>query len=101
MPRIIYTSTALSDLVRLAKFLSTKDKAVAKRAITTIRSAIEKAAILPQRHRPVPDLMDYREIIINFGSSGYIARFRHEEGGDIFIVRVKHQLENDYTQVVV
>ena len=94
MPRIIYTPAAISDLVRLAKFLSTKDKLVAKRAISIIRSEIEKAVILPDRYRPVPDLMHFREIIIDFGSSGYIARFRHEQGGDIFIVRIKHQLEN-------
>jgi len=95
MPRIIYTPAAISDLVRLAKFLSTKDKLVAKRAISIIRSEIEKASILPDRYRPVPDLMHFREIIIDFGSSGYIARFRYEQGGDIFIVRIKHQLEND------
>ena len=95
MPRIIYTPAAISDLVRLVKFLSTKDKMVAKRAISIIRSEIEKAAILPDRYLPVPDLMHFREIIIDFGSSGFIARFRHEQGDDIFIVRIKHQLEND------
>jgi len=95
MPRIIYTPAAISDLVRLAKFLSAKDKLVAKRAISIIRSEIEKASILPDRYRPMPDLMHFREIIIDFGSGGYIARFRHEKDGDIFIVRIKHQLEND------
>jgi plasmid stabilization system protein ParE len=95
MSRIIYTQPAIADIVRLAKFLSTKDTIVAKRAITTIRAEIEKAAILPDRYRPVPDLMHYREIIIDFGSSGYIVRFRYEQDGDIFIVRIKHQLEND------
>jgi plasmid stabilization system protein ParE len=95
MPRIIYTPRAIADLVRLAKFLSSKDKTVAKRAISAIRTAIEKAAIFPDRYRPVPDLIHYREIIIDFGDSGYIVRFRYETGEDIFIVRIKHQLEND------
>lgn len=95
MSRIIYTPTAIADLIRLAKFLGTKDKIVAKRAVTIIRSEIAKVAVLPDRYRPVPDMMHFREIIIDFGSSGYIARFRHENGGDIFIVRIKHQLEND------
>ena len=95
MPRVIYTPAAISDLVRLARFLSIKDQRVARRAITIIQSEIEKAAILPDRYRPVPDLMHFREIIIDFGSNGYIARFRHEKGGDIFIVRIKHQLEDD------
>ena len=40
--------------------------------------------------------MYYREIIIDFGGSGYVARFRYEPGGDIIIVRIKHQLENDF-----
>ena len=53
------------------------------------------AAIRPDRYRPVPDLMHLREIIIDFGSNGYIARFGHEKGGDIFIVRIQHQLEDD------
>lgn len=95
MPRIIYTPAAVADLVRFAKFLGTKDKLVAKRALSIIRSEIEKAAVFPERVRPVPDLMHFREIIIDFGSNGYVARFRHEPGGDIFIVRLKHQLEND------
>jgi len=60
MPRIIYTPAAIADLVRLAKFLGTKDKMVAKRAITIIRSEIQKAAILPDRYRPVADLMHFR-----------------------------------------
>lgn len=67
---------------------------VAKRAISVIRSEIEKAAVWPDRYRPVPDLMHFWEIIIDFGSSGYIARFKHEQGGDIVIVRIQHQLEN-------
>ena len=96
MPRLIYTPSALGDFVRLAKFLGTKDKAVAKRAISFIRSEIEKAALMPARCRPVDELMHYREIIINFGSSGYVARFRYEEGGDIFIVRIKHQREEHF-----
>ena len=95
MPRIIYTPAAVADLIRFAKFLSGKDENVAKRAISIIRSEIEKAAVLPDRYRPVPDLMHFREIIIDFGSSGYVARFRYETGGDLFIVRIKHQLEDD------
>ena len=93
MPHIIYTPTAISDLIRLANFLKSKDKAVAKRAITTIRTEIEKASVLPERYRPVPDLLHYREIIVDFGASAYIARFKYEQGGDISVVRIKHQLE--------
>jgi plasmid stabilization system protein ParE len=96
MPRIIYTETAIADLVRLRDFLKTRSPEASKRAISAIRKAIENASFFPERFRPVPDLMHYRGIIIDFGSSGYIVRFRYEQGGDIYIVRIKHQLENDY-----
>ena len=96
MPRIIYTETAIADLVRLRDFLKTRSPEASKRAILAIRKEIENASLFPERFRPVPDLMHYREIIIDFGSSGYIARFRYEQGGDIHIVRIKHQLENEY-----
>lgn len=96
MPRVIYTQAALIDLIRLRNFLKTKSPEASKRAVLVIQEEIEKAANYPERFRPVPDLMHFREIIIDFGSSGYIARFRYEQGGDIHIVRIKHQLENDY-----
>ena len=40
--------------------------------------------------------MYYQEIIIDFGSSGYVIRFRYEQGSDIIIVRIRHQLEDDF-----
>ena len=96
MPHVIYTPTAIADLVKLRDFLKTKNIDIARRAVSAIRADIEKATINPERFRPVTDLPHYREIIIDFGSSGYIARFRHEQGGDVLIVRIKHQLEDDF-----
>lgn len=97
MPHIIYTAHAVDDLVRLASFLKTRSPEVAKRAILLIKSEIEKARIHPERFRPVPDLPHYREIIIDFGAYGYVARFRQESGGDLHIVRIKHQREDAFS----
>lgn len=94
MPHIIYTPKALDDLIRLREFLQGKNPEAAKRAVAAIKLAIKNSAIYPDRFRPVLDLPNYREILIEFGASGYIARFRHEVGGDIQIVRIKHQLED-------
>lgn len=96
MPQIIYTGRALTDLVRLREFLKTKNPEASERAVASIKLAIQNSGVRPERFRPVLDLMYYREIIIDFGGSGYIARFRYEPGGDIIIVRIKHQLENDF-----
>jgi len=51
---------------------------------------------MPERFRPVEGKMYQREAIIDFGSSGYIARFRHLPNGDITIARIKHQKEDDF-----
>jgi plasmid stabilization system protein ParE len=63
-----------------------------------IRDALQKIAVMPERFRPVEGKMYHREAIIDFGSSGYIARFRHMPNGDIAIVRIKHQREDRFDQ---
>ena len=95
MPHIIYTPKALEDLIRLRVFLKDKNPEAAKRAVAAIKLSIKSSVLHPERFRPVLDLPFYREILIEFGASGYIARFRHEPGGDLYIVRIKHQLEDE------
>jgi plasmid stabilization system protein ParE len=77
MPSVRYSAQAISDLKRLHDFLATQDKALARRAVMLIREALEKIALMPERFRPVDGAMYQREAIIDFGRSGYIARFRH------------------------
>lgn len=93
MPSVKYSAQAIADLRRLHDFLATQDTDVARRAIFVIRDALEKIAVMPERFRPVEGKMYHREAIIDFGNSGYIARFRHLPNGDISIARVKHQKE--------
>jgi len=97
MPSVKYSAKAIADLQRLHDFLATQDKDVAKRAILVVRDALNKIAVMPERFRPVEGKMYQREAIIDFGSSGYIARFRHLPNGDITIARIKHQKENDFS----
>ena len=65
-------------------------------AIAVIRDALKKIAVTPERFRPLEGRIYLREAIIDFGSSGYIARFRHLPNGDILIARIKHQKEDDF-----
>ena len=97
MPSVKYSAQAISDLQRLHDFLATQDKDVAKRAIAVIRDALKKIAVTPERFRPEEGRIYLREAIIDFGSSGYIARFRHLPNGDILIARIKHQKEDDFS----
>jgi plasmid stabilization system protein ParE len=96
MPRITYSPIALQDLIRLGIFLKTKNPETAKRAAKTIKKAIDTIKNQPDRFRPVPDMMNFREVIIDFGASGYIARFYKKADDEIIIVRIKHQLEDDF-----
>lgn len=96
MPRITYSGKALEDLQRLYAFLAKKDQETARSAIKTIRDELRKIALFPDRFRPVEGMIYHREAIIDFGNSGYIARFRHAPTGDITIARIKHQLEDSF-----
>lgn len=96
MPSIKYSAQSIADLKRLQEFLLKQDPDVARRAISVIRNALEKIALMPERFRPVEGKMHHREVIIDFGSSGYIARFRHLPNGEITIARIKHQREDDF-----
>jgi plasmid stabilization system protein ParE len=96
MPHITYSPIALLDLIRLGNFLKTKNPETAKRAVKTIRKSIDTIKIQPDRFRPVPDMVNFRELIIDFGASGYIARFYKNSNDEIIIVRIKHQLEDDF-----
>ena len=95
MPSVKYSAQAIADLKRIHDFLITQDLDVAKRAVSVIRTALEKVAFMPERLRPVEGKMYHREAIIDFGNSGYVARFRHVPSGDITIARIKHQKKED------
>ena len=96
MSSVKYSAQAIADLKRIHDFLLTQDADLAKRAVSVIRAALEKVAFMPERFRPVEGKIYHREAIIDFGSSGYIARFRHLPSGDITIARIKHQKEDDF-----
>jgi plasmid stabilization system protein ParE len=93
MPKVKYSSRAIEDLKRIHDFLASYDPDVAQRALTTVRETLERIAFMPERFRPVEGKIYYREAIIDFGESGYVARFRHLPNGEITIARIKHQRE--------
>ncbi|MER2472070.1 type II toxin-antitoxin system RelE/ParE family toxin [Photorhabdus laumondii] len=96
MPRLIWSPPALADIQRLYGFLAKKDKDTARRAIKTIRAGVKMLARQPEAGRPADDMDPaFREWIIDFGSSGYIALYRIE-GETATIFAVRHQKEAGY-----
>lgn len=96
MSSVKHSAQAIADLKRIHDFLVSQDSDVAKRAVSVIRAALEKVAFMPERFRPVEGKMYHRGAIIDFASSGYVARFRHVPNGDITIARIKHQKGDDF-----
>jgi plasmid stabilization system protein ParE len=96
MPQVIYAPGAIRDLQRLREFLRPKNPVAGKRAADTIIKALQVLGVQPQIGRPVEGMPDqYREWIIDFGDSGYVARYRFD-GEAVTILAVRHQKEVGY-----
>ena len=65
------------DLQRTYRFLTPTNPDAAKRAVKVIRQGIKLLEQQPGIGRPIEDLPDeFREWIIDFGDSEYVARYR-------------------------
>jgi len=92
MPRLIITSQAIDDLEEVENFLAEKSPEAAERAKAVIVEHLEKVQIFPTIYRPVPTQKDRREIVIAFGSYGYVVRYQHDKEADtVTITNVWHQ----------
>lgn len=93
MPQVIFAPAALRDLSRLNAFLHAKSPAAAQRAAAVITKSVQTLAVHPQIGRPLPDLEpQYRELLIEFGSSGYAALYRID-GDRVVVLALRHQRE--------
>lgn len=93
MPRLIWTPQTLADVQRLFRFLASKNMDAARRAVQAIRQGVSALILQPGMGRPIEDLpVEFREWLIDFGGSGYVARYRLD--GDVIVVlAVRHQKE--------
>lgn len=96
MPQIVFSPAAVRDLERLRKYLQPKSPLVAKRAAEAILKGVQALGAHPKMGRLIDDLPDqYREWLIDFGDSGYITRYRIDEGV-LTILAVRHQKESGF-----
>ena len=93
MPQVRFAPAALRDLERLRDFLRAKNPAAAKRAGETIIKAVQVLRQQPMVGRPVEDLPpEYREWMIDFGASGYVALYRYAGEGDaVNLLALRHR----------
>jgi plasmid stabilization system protein ParE len=96
MPRLIWSPAALRDVQRLHQFLSEKSPDAARRAVRSIRQGVHVLAQQPAIGRPAEHMEnEFREWLIDFGDSGYIALYCYD-GQTAVILAVRHQKEVGY-----
>lgn len=86
-----WSQPALLDVHRLDRFLAPGNLDAARRAVRAIRQAVSMLGQQPGVGRPVEDMPDeFREWIIDFGDSGYVARYCIDRDA-VTILAVRHQ----------
>ena len=63
--------------------------------------AIEKQLALLETNadigRPLPELVELRELLVGFGNSGYVMLYRYEVAEDaVYVLAFRHQKEAGY-----
>jgi plasmid stabilization system protein ParE len=95
--KVRFTPEAEDDLLRLYDHLLDKDVTAAERALEAIKEAVELLRFSPfSCRKALPDNPFLRELIIPFGTAGYIALFEIDTTSTVNILALRHQREEDY-----
>ncbi|MGM4908674.1 type II toxin-antitoxin system RelE/ParE family toxin [Rhizobium sp. 768_B6_N1_8] len=92
-----YTQTFYEDLDRLADFLIDRDPDLAERAIGAIQKALMILQDFPlMARRASADDPLLRELVVPFGSAGYVILFKIIDEATVIVLAIRHQREEDY-----
>lgn len=92
-----FTPEAEEDLIQLYDFLLGVDVTAAAHALEAVKHSMELLRFSPLSCRKArPENPFLRELIIPFGSAGYVALFEIESGNTVNVLAVRHQREEDY-----
>jgi plasmid stabilization system protein ParE len=95
--RVRFTPEAESDLLGLYDFLLEKDLTAAGRALESIVRALDMLRFSPFTCRKAGAADPFlRELVIPFGTAGYVALFEIEPNAIVSVLAVRHQREDDY-----
>ena len=97
-----FTQDAEDDLMRLYDFLLNRAETleeldVADEAVKVIRqAALSHLSTTPYSYRKVGARSTLRELIIPFGTTGYILRFDIRSPELVLVIGARHQREEDF-----
>ncbi len=86
MPRIIVTEAAVQGLEDCRRLLASRSPDAARRAAQAIGQKLLLLETSPDLGRPLPDAPEMRELVIAFGDSGYVAKYRHDTADDALYI---------------
>jgi plasmid stabilization system protein ParE len=95
MRKVIWLPEAVDDLLRLREFIGDKNRKVANKAATTIKNIVKILESYPDIIHPLEDLPDFHDLVVPFGSGGYIVRYRIEET-TVYIMEIRHSKEEEF-----
>jgi len=94
MSQVRFAPGALRDLQRVRDFLRPKSPAAAQRASQAIRQGVRALGQRSRIGRTIEGMSEnFREWLIDFGNSGYVARYRINDDGGVTILALWHQRE--------
>jgi len=98
-----FSAAAEADLERLFDFIlqreldsASGDLDVAERALKSIRDGIDLLRSSPFTCRKAGASPFIRELVITFGSTGYVALYEIVDDHTVVIGAIRHQREDDY-----
>ncbi len=98
---VVFAEAARADLERLHEYLlnraeTLEDPGLADRAVDELELACKvQLARTPHLFRKAGTSLMRRELVITFGAAGYVALYEISVG-TVFVLAVRHQLEDDY-----
>lgn len=95
--RLRYAQSARADIKGHYAFLLERDFDAAERAVEVIIRTINTLRDFPFAARKASGGTPFiRELVIPFGSSGYVALYEIEDATQVTILAIRHQREDDY-----
>ena len=101
--RVEFSSAAEADLERLFDFVlncelesASGDLDLPERALQAIKHGVVFLSTSPFACRKVGSSPFVRELVISFGSAGYVALYEIVDERNVIIGAVRHQREDDY-----
>lgn len=92
------TDEAREDLVRLHTFFADHSPGLAQSALRSIERGFEFIAEFPWSCRASTAIVRprFRELVISFGTTGYVALFEIEGDEFVTVLAVRNQRESDF-----